>query len=767
MKLFSAAMLFMVVAACDRGPQAYLERGNKFFDSGKYEDAALQYQKALQKSPDLGEAHYRMGLVNLRRNMFIPAYQELQKSVQLMPENNDAAARLAELSLVIYNSDPSHPAQLFNQASQAARKLIGKDPGNFDGNVLSGTIALMQSHPDTAVKYFRTAVQKNPSDQNAKLGLARALAKNNQVDAADAVVREMIAKDKTFSASYDFLVQEYGSAGKWDEVERVFKLKAANNPRQPVPVLELARFYAMTKKPAEMNATVQTLVNNPTFPQGRLLAGDFYLNIGNAEEALKQYNAGLSANDKDKTLYRKRLSHIYSMQRNWPAAGEQIDAVLKQDPKDEDARMMRALVWMDEGKPENLDAATKVFRDEMPKHPQDPVIPFQLGNALARKGDIDGARNQWTASAKLKRDYVPARYALAQLYLEQGKGDYALRTSEEILAITPKDPGAQLLHAACLASAGQFQVARGELNRLATQYPKSPDVRYRFGMLALAEHKYKEAETVFRELARDQATTGGAQPPQIAVGLAQALTAEGETAAAMQVLQDSLAKSPDSPVIRRMLASVAAKSGNYDLAIGQYREMAAASPGAAGPQFSLAEAYAAKGDANSAIPILKKMVDADPKNMPASLELIQTYLAAGRVDEAKTLCRRVLQSQPHDPNALNDMAYLMAESGENLDQALTYAQQGMQFATDSNLKEAVSDTLGWIYVKKRMYPEALMTFRGLVARKPDDPTYRYHLGVTLFESGDKQKARTELEAALAANPQAQDQGKIRQLLAKM
>jgi predicted Zn-dependent protease len=75
--------------------------------------------------------------------------------------------------------------------------------------------------------------------------------------------------------------------------------------------------------------------------------------------------------------------------------------------------------------------------------------------------------------------------------------------------------------------------------------------------------------------------------------------------------------------------------------------------------------------------------------------------------------------------------------------------------------------MGWIYLKQNQYDAALQTFQQLTKSNPANPTFRYHLGATLFQSGSKQKARTELEAALAAKPEVSDEARIRELLARI
>src|ERR1700733_3521656 len=173
----------LMIYGCGSSPQVYVARGNHFFDIGKYEDAAIQYQKALQKDSKLGEAHYRLGLVDLKRNQPGLAYSELQRAVALMPANDEVLARFGVLALNLYNADPRRPKQLYDQAAKAAEQLLHNNSASFEGNRLTGALALIDRKPADALGYFQKAVQAKPNDADAPLGLARALAEDNQAAA--------------------------------------------------------------------------------------------------------------------------------------------------------------------------------------------------------------------------------------------------------------------------------------------------------------------------------------------------------------------------------------------------------------------------------------------------------------------------------------------------------------------------------------------------------------------------------------------------------
>lgn len=757
------ALCLISLTGCNRTPQAYIERANKLYDAGKYDDAALQYRKALQIDGRSGEAHYRLALVELKRDRPVQAYGELQRAVELMPDNVQAQSRLGQLALSLYNVDSKHPPQLYQQASKVAKLLLVKEPEGFEGNLLQGALDLVDKKPSDAVSRLRAAQKSKPDDAAAKLGLARALVEDRQTEAGLELARQLIQQDKTYGAAYDFLYEQYALAGRAGQAENILKEKVSNNPNQAAFVLELARYYVTQHRPADVSGALRRLTDNPKdFPDGTLFAGDFYASIGQTDQALPQYEAGLRTVSKNKNVYRKRIVGIMAAGRKWPEAYAQLEACLKDQPDDQEAKLMRAVAWLDEGKRENLDPAIKELRAQLARRPQETGLHFQLGNALSQKDDADGARREWTTAAQQRRDYLPPRFALVQLDLAQGKAQDALRISEEILAAAPRDEQSRLLHVTCQIGVGQFEQARAELNRLSADFPQSGQVRFRMGVLALSEKKFSYAEQIFRQLAG----SAGADP-QVYSGLAQAYAGQKEPAKAIQALQDELKRIPGSVGLRQVLAQVAMASGKYDIAIEQYKQLATADPSSIDIQRALADAYRAQGDATGAIAILQAAVQKDPSHVAASLDLAHALLSAGRVGDAKAQYRQTLKIQPNNPNALNDLSYLMADAGENLDEALVLAQRAAQFATEPSLKTSLSDTLGWIYLKKHMYDMALQRFQSLVNDNPQSMVFRYHLGNTLYQMGNKTQAKVELEAALAASTKSDDEPRIRELLARI
>jgi len=88
----------------------------------------LLFRKAIQKDPDNGEAYYRLGLAEMASNRGLDAYEPLSHAVQLMPKNEPAKVKLADLTLALLLVDPHHPVSHYQQVEALANQLLNNNP---------------------------------------------------------------------------------------------------------------------------------------------------------------------------------------------------------------------------------------------------------------------------------------------------------------------------------------------------------------------------------------------------------------------------------------------------------------------------------------------------------------------------------------------------------------------------------------------------------------------------------------------------------------
>src|SRR5437879_13688046 len=88
----------------------------------------------------------------------------------------------------------------------------------------------------------------------------------------------------------------------------------------------------------------------------------------------------------------------------------------------------------------------------------------------------------------------------------------------------------------------------------------------------------------------------------------------------------------------------------------------------------------------------------------------------GRREQAKPIYEQILKIEPDHPVALNNLAFIKAEEGQDLDEALTMAQrarQGMPSSPD------IMDTLGWIYLTKNLSDDEVRHDTELLVAEPN------------------------------------------------
>ena len=752
--LLSAVLL--AVSACTSSHD-YVNKGNKLFAQGRYQEAILNYRKAIQKDPGFGEAYYRLGLAADAANDSVQAYAALRRAAELLPSATDVKEKLADLVLVSYANDPSHPQGEYVQLTRLSGDLLKANPRSFEGLRVKGYLALSDRKYDEAIGLFRQAQQVNPSDASIGHAVSETLLRSGHPQESEKAALEVIAKQKTYGPIYDELFNLYLSQNRTADAQKILETKVNNNPTQSAFILQLARYYADRNKPTEMNAALQKLLSRPSdFAQARLDVGDFYSAIHNYEESKRYYYEAAKASPASRLTADKRIIRVLNAERRLQDALQLADATVKNYPRDLEASSLRAGLWLETGKPEDLTRAVQVFQDLSAKNASDATLHFQLGRAQLASGDFNSASAQFAEVVKLRPGFVEARYELAQISLRQHRPTQALEQASAILALRPADMRAGVLHAAAQLAAGNRDGATKESNALVRRFPNAPEPKMLLAEVASTEGKFGDAEEILRKT--------GVDDPRVSLGLAQTYARQQQAGKAVEVLSEALKKNPNSVELHQNLASIAASSGQYDLAIREFQELLRSNPKSTLLYLRLGEMYAAKNDDAQAIATYRKARELSPGDEAPTVVLAQALAADGQPEAAIAEYRKFLSSHPDSPNALNNLAFLLCDTGRSLDEALKLAQRARQAAPKDAL---FADTVGYVYLKKGMLDTARRTFETLVRNYPTSSTFHYHLGMALFEMGDKEGARRELDHALAQHPGSSEESQIRKLAAKI
>jgi tetratricopeptide (TPR) repeat protein len=757
--IFVAALV--VSSACGVSKQSYLTKGNAQYAVGKYEDASLNYRKAIQKDPGFGEAYFGLGLTAVRLNQSLLAFEALHHAVQLLPGNVEAKEQFGEVCLSFYLADRSHPQAFYTQITNISKELLSKNGNSYEGLLLKGYMAASDRNLPQAIESLQKALRVNRSNTGVVTELAKLLIQNGQVKDGEELALDLITRQKTsYGPTYDLLYSFYVDTNRAPDAENILRAKVKNNPKEAEYIVQLARHYSRLEKPVEMQAALRRLLDDPAnFPKARLQVGDFYMGLRDYSAAIRYYQSGLDTNPEatTKLAYQKRNVVALLGMGNKEDAGRLAAQVVYENPADSEALHLHAGILLDNGKPENADAAVRELRILVAQKPADAGLLLQLGQAYRLKGDLNAARDQFAESIKKQRDLTAARYQLAEVSLIQQRPADALEQANQILTLRPNDRRARLLRTAGWIATGDGTSARGELLQLIKELPRDTEPQLQLGLLEIAERKYSDAIDMLSKYR-------SSGDPRVTNGLASAYLHLQQYDNARAALNEGLKSAPASPVLQERLADTEALAGHYDLAIDHLQKLLIADPKSASLHRRMAEVYALKGDRGSEIANYRLASELAPNDLAAGLALADALARAGRTSEARMEFQRVVKAHPDDAPALNNAAFFLADTGGDLDEALRLAKHALERVPG---QPGFSDTVGYIYLKKGLNDSAVQTFTNL-ARKYPYAIFHYHLGLALYMKGDKMAARKELQSALSSgHPSTEDKARIHELLEKL
>ncbi len=774
-RILCVVLIVLAGVSCSRDPEVvkkkYLQNGNRYLDKGKYKEAYIMYRNALKKDPRFSEAYYRVAMTELRLGLPMAALRDMRRAVDTDPNFTipDARVQAGNLLIGAYLATDSRPPALKDELRAMSTELLKHNPKSAPGLRLRGYLKLMgENDPHGAVDDFRLADQISPYETETVLPLVQALQRIGQTAEAEQLGKSLIERHKDFIAMYDVLYMSYLRANRTDDAEAILKLKAANNPNEPNFLLQLAQHYYRFGRRAEMQQALDRLLaNRKAYPMGPLQAAKFYSATRDFDSAMKQLQEGARTDSEHKADYQKEMAQVLVAENRKDEAVRLLEQILKANPKDERAQAMRSSLLIETGDPHQIQQAIAELQAAVTQDSKNPVLRFNLGKALVAKSLFEQARVQFQEALKIRREYVPARLALAQLFLINHEFASAVQTAKEVLEFDPHNLTARLVRTGALAAMGNRAQARAELGDAIAQFPASADAQLQLGLLDLGEKRYQESEQRFRQVYQDHPADLRAL-----MGIAENYIQQGQYDKAIALLEGELAKNPARLELKYALGAIAVKAKRWDLAIEQFQAILAVRPDAGDVYVKLGQVLAAKGEGAAAMRTFEKARQMRPNDPDAHLQLALAMEQTGKRTEARPVYEQVLKLQPDSPIALNNLAYLLAGTGSSadLDEALELAQRARQKLPDN---PNIADTLGWIYIKKNLAGNAVDVFRDLMAMESKLPstydfaTFHYHYGMALVQRGDKLQARRELKAALDRKPPADEAAKIKELLGKI
>jgi tetratricopeptide (TPR) repeat protein len=786
-----ASMLAIVCLTACGGAQSrfesHMKRGQAYFTQGDFTKASVEFRNALQIEPKNIEARLAVGHAAEKLKRPRDAYGLYQSVVDSAPDNLQARKDLAHLLVYAGSADQAlktlepafakHPDDPGLFSLRAAARLQVK---NVDGAVADADQALKLAPDNLDAIEVRAGLYKHAGDIAAARTLVQgALAKSQDptsltlhailvdlaLTAGDTEQAEQqlnaLIKLAPETASYRYqLAMLYSRTKKLDEAQRVLEDAVKALPQSDEAKLALVDFLNSQRTPAAAQRTLRDFIaHNPDDYDLRLALGSLLLHSGSTQEAIATYNevVRLDGTKPKGLIARDRLADIASAQGHDDEALKLIGQVLEKDARDTDALGRRAAILLSRG-----DAAGAIvdLRAVLRDRPQSVGAQRMLAQAYMANGQPGLAEQALRAALDVAPKDAALRIQLAQVLVQTQRADQAVTLLEETVRQVPANVSARIDLIRAYLDKRDFTAAHTAAEDLKTLHPDSAAGWYLAGMAATGQNKADDAQKEF-----EHALSIQPRAYDVLGALARLEVARGQAPQAITLVKKAAEADPPSPPLFNLLGELYFSQNQLAQADEALTKANTLAPKWWTPYRNLAATKVAEKDHKSAVTLLQAGLKLAPSELQLVSELALLYENDGRADDAIALYETSYRQNPRSVAIANNLAMLLVTYKK--DRASLDRARDMTAGFSSSNDGTLLDTNGWVHVKRGEYGEALPVLGRAVDRAPKSSEIRYHLGMAELYLGQTDRARADLEAALAGSAKFYGSDEARSTLASL
>ena len=729
-------LVFSLLVGCSRDPnvrkQKYFESGQRFFDKGKYREAAIQFSNAVQVDPRFVDAHYQLARTYLKLQDWIRAYQELARTLEMQPENYPARLDMANL-LIAFGKAGSK----LSEAKEHVDFLLAKRPTDPEAHIALANWNAAQGDLEPALQEMRKAVELGPDRSESYLDLALLQFRANQPDLAEANFKQAVSHDPKSVNAQMALGGFYQARGRLPEAEQQFQHAMDLDRKDPNPRVAMARLYlAQGKKTEAENFLRQVKHDIPDNSVGYRMLGDFYFASGELDKAVAEYGSLYREHARDLQV-KKNYVQLLILKNRLPEARKVDDEVLKTNPSDTEALIFKGEIQLRDGKAQDAEDSLQAA---LKNDPENAVAHYHLGTAFDQLGNMERAESEWRRAAQSQPDLLDAQRALAGLALRKSDMDALAQTASAIINLQPGSPEGYVFRSTAEINRKQSDKAEEDIRKAIEVAPQNPIGYVQMGNLRILQKQYKDAEQHFQQaLDRDPGSADALR------GIANVYLAQKQVDKAIAAIHQQLAKAPNSSAFHDLLGTVLFdQKKDAAGAEAELKKAAELDKSNSDALLKLGQVQAAEGHADEAIATHQQSLKDNPRDIRFYILIGSLFESKKDWDSAKDYYQKALAIQPDNAVASNNLAYVMLQQGGNVDVALSMAQTARRGLPDS---PNTADTLGWAYYQKGIYNTAVDLFKEAVKKNPEDPTYQYHLGMAYQKTDQPELAKEHLQRA--------------------
>ncbi len=677
--------------------------------------------------------------------------------------------------LWLWKAQLAHENEQWQVAEDAYVRAL-EDIGQYDimtfrkYETISALIQVLRAQGKSAEAfvYEEILAKSGPGTIKSNIAAARDAFEQGDLDSAANYLDEVLKHAPNHEQSTLMLGMIRFRQGKVEEAERLLRPIAEMGDSEAASKL-LAAARIQLRDPEEARAILEQLSDKDTDPETLALLGIASLSTGDLDtgEPLMETALSLAPNNHELRL---RYAGFLIQRGQFDKAISEAARIPENSGFHGQAQIVTIEAYMASGDTDRALATADAWTES---RPDSPAALIARGNLAARTGQPDEARSYFE-KARSKAPDQPApemalgKLALSQQNVEQARTHFrnavnhapdsrqALQSLAEISEpaetraymrkILEEQPGAMgpkllLLEAALIEGnnqeADEFTAAlleRTDENTPARVEPLVADIYYAAANRLRQSDNKAQSEIILQR--------GRALFPEhqgIVLQSAAAAFSDGEPQKARELLQEAKKNHPDSGGPYTIEGLYFEQQGDFSQAAELYWLAHEKQPNA-----DIANRYSKNlqrsGQKDEALSFLESVSDSYPDSAQLRLDLAILQQSKGKQESARLNYEKLLEAIPDNPVALNNLAWLYHETGD--ERAITLARKAYELNPDN---ASIADTYGWIMLKSGKHHESIAILEKAHELQPDSEEIALHLAEAYRAVGKNPEARRVLE----------------------
>lgn len=704
----------------------------QMMDRGDMRGAQLELRNVVRDDPSNAEAHFRLGVVQMRTGDPVAAEREFRQArdngfepravVPLLAQTYMAQGKFRDL-LRDFPTDrmpPEEAAPVLVMRGLAQMQLGDTDaaqasfaqaekvaPQSPDPLLASARLLVGKHDYPGAEKLVDRALAINAKGTDALVLKAQLLNLNGNrakaletLDSALQIAPNLVA---ALLERANILVATNEDAKAKVDVDRALKLEPRSAGAVYLQAVLAARAKDFTTADQAL-AKIQTLLSR--FPRGYYFQAIVKFNLGQAEQAADAASKYVARNPLDLDGVKMLARIDLAMQRS--AHAEEVLTRAAQAGQ-ADAEMLDLLgrAYAQGGKQAQ---AVQAFERAAALAPDNADILTRLASARMGMGDAGGAARDLEHSLQLNPEKKAAGEALVIASLAAGEPDRAdaALTRLDKTKTPPETLG--ILTGLVRMAQLNFPAAREAFSAVLKERPGSIPARLNLAKIAAMENKPGEAEQMLGEILKQDPAN-----EQALSGLMAILIADGRIGRAIAVVEAARAAAPANNNLTVALSNLYVRAREPKKALDVVQAAQKGQPPSPLLLAAQIRAQTALGMKKEAEDSLRQVLAINPRDLQARRALADLLVGADNVAGAKEVLHQGLVLLPGNRSLLQGLIGAEMKFG-GVDAALKLVDE---LAKDRANSPGILGLKGDVYMSAKRFDEAAKTYQDELAQIPD------------------------------------------------